>query len=413
RARPEDWVLKPVLGRYSERVAAGAMSSPVDWQAALEAAAASPDEWIVQAFVPPRRRWLPSARGEEPGYVNWGVYLAGGKPAGICPRCQPTPLTDEATVWWAPLRLQAERAEMPTVLDPALLDPTVWARRHDVGEAWRAVADRHALAGYTNTWTDGLANFTLAAVGLTPGTYDELQHATRVLGRAAGRVLEHLRGHPELLGVLGIPARLASLCASSRTADAWSFLSRFDWAWTVNGRWKLLEINSDPPAGLWETGSIEGAVANFHPTAAPPSAGFWSALSSSWRGSVERSLGDGAADRSLNVGLVGALGSPEDADQLRAQARSARIALPRAKLQIGAIDDVTAGDGGIVLAGRKIDLLFRYYPLDWLAEPRWAFLVEAAARGTVALLPAAHVPIPQSKAFLALLWELEAQGFFP
>jgi len=302
---------------------------------------------------------------------------------------------------------------MPTVLDPALLDPTVWARRHDVGEAWRAVADRHALAGYTNTWTDGLANFTLAAVGLTPGTYDELQHATRVLGRAAGRVLEHLRGHPELLGVLGIPERLASLCASSGTADAWSFLSRFDWAWTVNGRWKLLEINSDTPAGLWETGSIEGAVANFHPTAAPPSAGFWSALSSSWRRSVERSLGDGAADRSLNVGLVGALGSPEDADQLRAQARAARIALPRAKIQIGAIDDVTAGDGGIVLAGRKIDLLFRYYPLDWLAEPRWAFLVEAAARGTVALLPAAHVLIPQSKAFLALIWELEAQGFFP
>ena len=112
RARPEDWVLKPVLGRYSERVAAGRSRLAEEWQAALDAAAASPDDWIVQAFVPPRRRWLPSPAGGRPGYVNWGVYLAGGKPAGICPRFQPTPLTDDATVWWAPLviRRRAARA---------------------------------------------------------------------------------------------------------------------------------------------------------------------------------------------------------------------------------------------------------------------------------------------------------------
>ena len=29
------------------------------------------------------------------------------------------------------------------------------------------------------------------------------------------------------------------------------------------------------------------------------------------------------------------------------------------------------------------------------------------------MLPPAHALIPQSKAFLALCWELEAQGFFP
>ena len=363
---------------------------------------------LVERLVPPRRRWLPSAGGGQPGYVNWGVYLAGGKPAGISPRCQPTPLTDEGTVWWAPPSLQSERPETPMVLEPALR-----ARRGGVGVAWRAVADRHALTGYTNCWTDGLANFTLAAIGLAPGAYDELQHATLVLGRAAGRVLEHLRGYPELLGVLGIPETLASLCASSGTAEAWSFLSRFDWAWTTQGRWKLLEINSDTPAGLWEAASIEGAVAGFHPGTAPLSAGFWPALASSWRRSAARSLGDGAANRSLNVGLVGALGSPEDADQLRAQACAARIALPRAKIQIASPDDLVAKGSRVGLAGQRLDILFRYYPLDWLAEPRWAFLVEASARGTVALLPAAHVLIPQSKAFLALLWELGSQGFFP
>ena len=412
RARPEDWVLKPVLGRYSERVAAGALASPDEWQAALDAAEASPSDWIVQAFIPPRRRWLPSAGGGRPGYVNWGVYLSGGRPAGICPRLQPTPLSDEGTVWWAPLVSRPERPAGPTVLEP-VAPARREMRRRDIGPTWREIADRQALRGYANTWTDGLANFTLAAVGLTPGAWDELSHATLVLGRAFGRVLTHLRGRPELLGVLGIPETLAPLCASLTAAGDWSFLSRFDWAWTADARWKLLEINSDTPAGLWETGSIEGDVARLHPGAGAPSRGFWPALTSSWKRWSERYLGDGAAGSRLEVGLVGALGSAEDADQLRAHARAAREALPRATLHIATPEDLSIRRGRVSLAGRPLHLLFRYYPLDWLAEPRWAGLLDAAAEGRIAMLPPPHALIPQSKAFLALCWELEAQGFFP
>jgi len=255
RARPEDWVLKPVLGRYSERVVLGALASVEAWQSVLDAASAAPDEWIVQAFIPPRRCWLPSADGGRAGYVNWGVYLADGEPAGICPRFQPTPLTDESATWWAPLVLSGERPVGPTVLEPHGIR---WGR--DAGLVWRTIADRHALDGYTNSWTDGLANFTLAAIGLTPGSWDDLAHATLVVGRAVDRVLAHLRGRPELLGVLGIPEAVARLCSQPTATEDWNLLSRFDWAWTSEG-WKLLEINSDTPAGLWETGSIEGDVA--------------------------------------------------------------------------------------------------------------------------------------------------------
>jgi glutathionylspermidine synthase len=412
RARPEDWVLKPVLGRYSEGVAAGALATVPEWQAALDAAEASPADWIVQAFVPPRRRWLPSAEGGRPGYVNWGVYLAEGRPAGFCPRFQPTPLTDDGTVWWAPVVPGHERPDAPEVLWPTATMSSRGRGGH-VGRAWREIADGHALDGYANSWTDGLANFTLAAIGLTPAAWDELSHASRLLGRSVGRVLEHLRLHPELLGVLGIPETLAPLCVGASPADDWSFLARLDWAWTPDGCWKLLEINSDTPAGLWETGAIEGAVARLHRGARPPSAGFWSALAASWRCSVERALGPGAARDRLRIGLAGALGAPEDADQLRAHARAAREALSRASLHIGTPEDLALRRGRVTMGGRPIDLLFRYYPMDWLAGPRWAPLLAAAATGKVAMLPAPSALIPQSKAFLALLGELERQGFFP
>ena len=276
-------MLKPVLGRYSERVAAGALASAEEWQAALDAAAASPADWVVQAFVPPRRRWLPSPAGGQPGYVNWGVYLAGGEPAEICPRFQPTPLTEDATVWWAPLVIRRERPAPPIVQEPAA-PVRREMRGNDVGRTWQDIADRGALRGYTNAWTDGLANFSLAVIALTPGAWDELGHATRVLGRAVVRVLDHLRGRPELLGVLGIPQTLAPLCAAATAGDEWSFLSRFDWAWTTDDRWKLLEINSDTPAGLWEAGSIEDEVAKVHRGVGPLSRGFWPALVKSWRG---------------------------------------------------------------------------------------------------------------------------------
>ena len=412
RARPEDWVLKPVLGRYSERVTAGALATAAEWQVALDAAETSPDDWIVQAFVPPRRRWLPSTEGGRPGYVNWGVYLADGRPAGFCPRLQPTPLTDDATVWWAPLVAGRERVDAPEVLVPTVtMSPR--GRRGHVGQIWREIADRHALAGYVNSWTDGLANFTLAAIGLTPAARDELGHASLLVGRSVGRVLEHLRRHPELLGILGIPETLAPLCVGASPAEDWRFLARLDWAWTADGRWKLLEINSDTPAGLWETGAIEGDIAHLHPDARPPSTGFWRALATSWQCAAERALGPDATRARLRIALVGALGAPEDADQLRAHARAAREALPRATLSIGTPEDLILHRGRVTMAHRPIDLLFRYYPMDWLAEPRWAPLLTAAADGTVAMLPAPSALIPQSKAFLALVCELERHGFFP
>ena len=412
RARPEDWVLKPVLGRYSERVAAGALATGAEWRSALNVAEASPADWVVQAFVPPRRRWLPSTDGGRPGYVNWGVYLAAGKPAGICPRFQPTPLTDDSTVWWAPLTVLGAHAVPPALLAPVTSVGRQLRGRH-VGPTWRDIADRHGLCGYSNCWTDGLANFTLAAIGLTPASWDELSHATLLLDRGVGRALAHLRERPELLGVLGIPETLAPLCARASTASHWGFLSRFDWAWTADGRWKLLEINSDTPAGLWETGSIEGDVARLHRGATPPSAGFWRKLAASWRRATEDALGEGAARRRLSVGLVGSLGASEDADQLRAHARAAREALPRAGFELGTPEDLVLRRGRVTLGGRPLDLLFRYYPLDWLAEPRWAPLLAAVAGDRIAMLPQAHALIPQSKAFLALLWELEGRGFFP
>jgi len=412
-ARPHDWVIKPVFGRFSEGVTVGCLCSTGDWAAALSAAAGQPGDWVLQAYVPPRRRWLPAAGAGQGGYVNWGVYLAGGEPAGLLARCQPTPLTAEATAWWAPLRLRRQRARAPVVRLPRRgLPPR--ARRPGArgpGGQWSGIADRAALEGYTNVWTDGLANFSLAAVELTPGDWDEVADATLAVSRVVGRVLSHLEGAPELLAVLGIPAALAALATRPRRERPWSFVSRLDWARTPEG-WKLLEINSDTPAGLWEAGLVSARIAPLHRTGAFVGADFWPTLADRWAEAVAEASGAEAAGQ--HVGLVGATSYAEDLDQMRAHERAIRLGAPRAGTDIGAIGDVRVRQGRAWLHGAPVDLLFRYYPVDWLVDdPALVPLLELAASGRLPMYPPAHALIPQSKAFLALVWELHRQGFFP
>jgi glutathionylspermidine synthase len=87
--------------------------------------------------------------------------------------------------------------------------------------------------------------------------------------------------------------------------------------------------------------------------------------------------------------------------------------LPRGRFEFGAPDDVVIRDGRAWLHDRPLDLVFRYYPMDWLADERFDALIELVAADRIQMLPPAHALIPQSKAFLALLWELVERGFFP
>lgn len=439
-ARPEDWVIKPVLGRYSQGVALGASCAPEDWRRALAAAAAQPYDYVVQAYVSPRRRWLPAPEGSRAGYVNWGVALAGGHFAGLCPRFQPTPLTEEASTWWAPLRLARSVHRAPTLLLPP--GPIVSEmRRHPArgNGRWRGpgatavgIADRCAMAGYTNVWTNGLLNFTLAAIGLSPADWEELSHATWRLGQVTERVLASLND-PAVIELLGIPRAAACLAAQANVRGPQNFLARFDWARTMasgpaasgrasipisaghanSGRWQLLEINSDTPAGLGETGLAAREIARLHARGVLPSPEFWPRLTATWRTAVASGLGADALETPISVGLVGTIAAPEDLDQLRAHARAAGWALPRARLLLGDISELRTDRHGTWLRGCRLDVLFRYYPLDWCTTPELLALLDLVAVGRLVMIPPASSVVPQSKAFLALLHELDRRGFFP
>lgn len=118
--RPELWVLKPALGRYSQGVTCGALVSPKLWGAAVAAAMAEPAYWVAQQYVPIKpqalMRWVDGQPEPVTGYVNWGLHFLSGRPAGWMARCSRTPVTDDA--WFAPVSLKAGEDEHGD-LDPA------------------------------------------------------------------------------------------------------------------------------------------------------------------------------------------------------------------------------------------------------------------------------------------------------
>jgi glutathionylspermidine synthase len=88
RAQRALWVLKSDYGCEGEEVVIGAEVSADEWQRALDDAL--PERWIVQ------RRFVPCAgRGGET--ANYGVYLVGGRAAGLFTRLQ-AGCTDRAAV---------------------------------------------------------------------------------------------------------------------------------------------------------------------------------------------------------------------------------------------------------------------------------------------------------------------------
>src|SRR5205814_10683793 len=138
----------------------------------------------------------------------------------------------------------------------------------------------------------------------------------------------------------------------------------------------LLEFHSESPAGLWETAIAAPMIAPLMSAGAPPTATLFPLLTRAWREALEVALGADRLDRNLTIGLVGVLGVAEDFDQIRAHARAAAAACPQARLLMGEVHELRFDAAGASLRSARLDVLFRYYPLDWCTTPALAPLLD-------------------------------------
>lgn len=263
------------------------------------------------------------------------------------------------------------------------------------------------LAQIKGIFPDGLVGghpyAALNAVVLSQADWTALRDLTdtfcRVLMKAA-RALA--RDVPHLIE-MGFPWMAAEILAAEPPRTP--IVGRFDFVQDPTGHWWVLEFNADTPSGVREAIVLDGMVhrtlgrasrverANQH-TGRLLVQAFRRAL---------RSLPIGG-----RLGLVTTAGELEDLAQMAfTRALLARgLARWHIDVVLGDIDNLKHDRGGLLVAGQRIDAVYRYVPYEgMLGTAAFTAIAEAGARGSTLLLNGLFGLLLQNKALLAWVWE--------
>jgi glutathionylspermidine synthase len=80
--------------------------------------------------------------------------------------------------------------------------------------------------------------------------------------------------------------------------------------------------------------------------------------------------------------------------------------------ELGEISGIVPREGQLEIYRKGLDAVYRYYPLDWFDKDEYySGVIDAMKEGTLSINPPSTI-ITQSKAFMALIYELRNNNFF-
>ncbi|PKM76915.1 MAG: hypothetical protein CVU90_10075 [Firmicutes bacterium HGW-Firmicutes-15] len=401
-SKKERWVVKPVFGRYSEGVHIGAMMNKDEWQIALKEVCQGGVPHVMQEFIPIRRRVVKSFNGhryeDTIGFGNFGIYFTLGEFTGICARWSSDYLSQDDMAWFSPVGVR--HTAIPSL--NVQISSRSEAEHHCL---WNKISEQAAFQfNYTASYTGDWESFILEPVRISRTLYHEVIAATEGLGRVFVKTRIFLQNNLVLFTpLLGIPECLQSLVAQDE-GEWLSLLGRFDWAIDRHGSLRLLELNTDTPAGL-ESVALNSLIHPLCPNSEDPNRGLLDLLANQYRHLLSRSPRKSVK----TLGLVGCPSAEEDWFQLMLFGEILRSQVD--ELILGDISGLSLKDGHINLYGQHLDALYRHYPLDWMAENRQHQRLIPGLKELYMINPSSAL-IPQSKAFLAIVWQLLQEGFY-
>jgi glutathionylspermidine synthase len=204
-----------------------------------------------------------------------------------------------------------------------------------------------------------------------------------------------------LLRQLSIPEGQWNFIAESWRRGDRNLYGRLDLAYDGTGPAKLLEYNADTPTSLVETAVAQwlwledGLAAGALPAGADQFNSVHEKLIAAFKG-----LRD---DQPYRLHLAQSAGAPEDegtVDYLQECANQAGVPTHRVAMhEIGLTTDGTFADA----ANRRIDVLFKLYPWEWMFREQFG---AALSRAPVQFIEPPWKAILSNKGLLPLLWEM-------
>ncbi len=426
RAEKDAFVVKGNYSRYSEEVYIGRLHTREQWDKVLEYLDENAKLHIVQEFCPSEpwvvRKYSGQSYGDTTAYGNFGVYLINGAFGGLCARWSGDLLTSDLSWfspvgirehsltlnhWWAePVQGEKNPSASKTLsggLEPSAL---VSCQRKQI---WRDIYDRAAFTlDYTGGYTGDQEAFALSCLELEQPLVEELYRASEGFLRVFAKTLDLVLEQPQLLGpVLGISEPLLDLVASRQTSSL-GLLGRLDWVVDHQGRLKLLEYNGETPAGLLESVGLNPLVAKAagergRRLGKDPNQGLPNLI----RAEFTRIVEDFSRQREIKT--IGFVSSTYYEDWYHTRHLLALVKELPYQMVLGEVSGLRTLEDRLWLYDTPLDAVFRYYPLDWLED--FPGVLAVLGRGTMSINPV-HTYILQSKALLALIWELAEKGYY-
>ncbi|MCE1246963.1 MAG: glutathionylspermidine synthase family protein [Firmicutes bacterium] len=399
----DKYVIKAVFGRYSEEVYIGWHHTPEEWLETIKYVEESPKLHIIQEYCRKRNELnLAFYNGryiDTPSDVNYGLYLTCGNYGGVCARLSDDDLTADETVWLSTVGLREKS------LEAVSLEPDDESERNRI---WEDINEEAAFEwGYTGGFTGKWEHFLLHALILDKQQYAELEEASSkviAIFKKTSRLVAEKSGL--LCPVLGISPGLQDLVCRIIT-DEFTFIGRLDWVYDTAGNLKLLEFNSETPAGIMESIALNSLIhKKLGRGYANPNSGLMSKISSVF----DKIMSD--FEENGEIKTIGMVSGIYYEDLYNTEIIGKALAGKPYRFIQAEISALEPKNGKIYLYGEPVDAFYRYYPLDWFENDKYfEGVTDAMKSGTLSINPPSTF-ISQGKTFFALLWELAEQGFF-
>lgn len=400
RSNKDKYVIKAAFGRYSEEVYIGKMHSDTEWDETIEYVRDSEKVHIVQEFCQIKKQRVLKYNGtcydEVDAFGNFGLFMVNGEYSGISLRFSQDYLSLDENVWISSVGIRDRTLNVNKCL------------KKEKNLIWDNINNYAAFKhGYTCGYTGWYKSFSLDNLVLQEEVYQELVDATQDISAIFKKARDYAIENIDIIGpVLGISDNLIELIKNEHT-DKFTFIGRYDWVMDSVGNLKLLELNSETPAGMMESLVLNPLLKEqLNIVEEDPN--------QQMKHLIRECFADIINDykKFKDIKKVGFVSSTYGEDWYNTTIILDQLEELLYEFELGEISGINVDDGKIKLYGKELDAIFRYYPLDWLDKDEYyEGVIEAMKNETLSINPPSTI-ISQSKAFFALIYELRNNNFF-
>lgn len=398
----DSYVVKSSLGRYSQEVYIGKLYTQEMWEKKIKIVSESNKIHVKQKLINIRQEYTYAPGNNNMNipvlaFGNFGIYIMDYKVEGLLVRWSRDLLTNDDYAWMCPIGVE----NFPVYIREF--------NHKNRKEIWNEIIDESVFKyNFTGAYTNIYEYISLNSLILKECAYKEMLSVSSKFCEILKKIYPYIQKEIELFGpILGIPEELYKLVSNSCTISLCA-LGRIDFAIDNDGSLKILEFNSETPAGLVEAIGLNSIIKEkLNIQYQNPNVNLKDDIKKSFFHILEELK---KIKRVKNIAVVTSW-YYEDIYTSNLIAEILKE-LNEYSVVFGNIYDLKVNNNKIYLYGNEIDAIYRHYPLDWFSyEDEMKKLIDPLSSGQYLINPG-HTLITQSKALFAVIYELVRKKFF-